>query len=110
MRAFLVLSAAVVATIAISAPATAGRPAEPSEQANPAKVEKPACNDHRATTVKAGKAIGARQLAQEPDAQHLQAVVRKLNGCSRPIVLEENVGIRGRSGLIKPVPREMNPR
>lgn len=90
MRIFLVLSLAGIATLAV--PATAGRPAEPSEQANPAKVEKPACNDHGARTVKAGKAIGARQLGQEPDAQHIAAVVRKLDGCSRPIVLSENVG------------------
>ncbi len=96
MRAFLVLSLAAMASIAVAVPAAAGLSAEPSEQADPAKVEKPACNDHRATTAKSSKAIGARQLGHEPDAQHIAAVVRKLDGCSRPIVLTENVGFRGR--------------
>lgn len=96
MRIFLVLSLAVMASLAVAVPATVGHAAEPSELANPAKVEKPACNDHRATTVKSGKAIGARRLGQEPDAQHIAAVVRTLDGCSRPIVLTENVGVQKR--------------
>ncbi len=96
MRAFLVLSLAATASIAVAVPAAAGLSAEPSKQADPAKVEKPACNDHRVTTVKSSKAIGARPLGQEPDAQHIAAVVRTLDGCSRPIVLTENVGFRGR--------------
>lgn len=92
MRAFLVLSLTAMVGIGVAVPAAAGPFGEPSAQADPAKVEKPVCNDHRVTTVKSGKAIGARRLGQEPDAQHIAAVVRKLDGCSRPIVLTENVG------------------
>jgi len=89
----------VLASVAMTAAVAADTPPV-------AKAEKPACENHRLLNVQTGKAVGVRPLAQEPDARHLQAVVRTLDGCGRPIVLEENVGIRGRSGPIRPVRRE----
>lgn len=93
MRVFLVLASAALTP----AVATDARPV--------AKAEKQVCENHGPQVAAKAKAFGARPLAQEPDARHLQAVVRYLDGCSRPIALEENIGIRGRSGLIKPIPR-----
>ncbi|OYY64215.1 hypothetical protein [Sphingomonas sp. 28-62-11] len=89
MRAFLVLSVVAMAAVGVSGGAAA------SEKPAPVKTDKPACNDHRVRMAESGKAIGARRLGQEPDAQHIAAVVRTLDGCSRPIVLTEKVGFRG---------------
>lgn len=90
MRIILVLSAMCIVTMSTGNAATA------KKQLLPTNTRMPACNDHRAAQATSGKAIGARRLGQEPDAQHIAAVVRKLDGCSRPIVLTDNVGFRGR--------------
>ena len=75
---------------------TAITPAVAADQPPAAKADAPSCEKHRSIPIAKNKAIGARALGVEPDAKHIKAVVRKLDGCNRPIVLQEVVGFRGR--------------
>ncbi len=89
MRIFLVL----VAAAALSSGAH-GADVKPAPA--PSNSKKADCNNHRVSRAATEKAIGARPLGHEPDAQHIQAVVRTIDGCSRPIVLSENRGLHPR--------------
>lgn len=53
---------------------------------------KTACKERAVIADSKPKAVGARPLGQEPDARHLQAVMRRVDGCSQPAVLRDRVG------------------
>ncbi|OQW80465.1 MAG: hypothetical protein BVN32_00975 [Proteobacteria bacterium ST_bin14] len=69
--------------------ATAGKPAA-------AMPQNPVCEDQKLQMASNGAGFGARPLNQDPDARHIKAVVRVIDGCSQPIVLREKVSGRGR--------------
>ncbi len=94
MRIVQVLAVALLsfgaAFTASAAPrATAGKPAA-------AMPQNPVCEDQELQLASQDAGFGARLLSQDPDAHHIKAVVRVINGCSQPIVLREKVSGRGR--------------
>ncbi|OYY69998.1 hypothetical protein [Sphingomonas sp. 28-63-12] len=88
MRAFLILA------IAMAAPAAAAEE-QPPEAAVAAPPAGPACEAHAVITAANARPIGIRPLGQEPDARQLLAVVRTLDGCNTPMVVNARVGFRG---------------
>ena len=94
MRIVLVLA---VASLSFGAAFTAG--AAPRATAGTPAVampQKPVCEDLKLQMASHGTGFGARPLNQDPDARHIKAVVRVIDGCSQPIVLREKVRGRGR--------------
>ncbi|MEO5865711.1 MAG: hypothetical protein ABIS14_03080 [Sphingomonas sp.] len=57
---------------------------------------KPICRNPEARLAKGGDKPGAHPLAAEPPAKHLYAVARSIDGCNRPVVINDTVGAKRR--------------
>ncbi|MDQ2878122.1 MAG: hypothetical protein M3R41_03475 [Pseudomonadota bacterium] len=57
---------------------------------------KPICRNPGVHAVAGRARPGAHALAAEPPARHIKAVVREIDGCNRPVVVADRVGMEGR--------------
>ncbi|OYY78778.1 MAG: hypothetical protein B7Y43_04275 [Sphingomonas sp. 28-62-20] len=83
MRAYLIFALVMPAAMAAAAP-----------QAPPATPGKLACEDHAIMAAAKDKAAGIRPLNQQPGARPLLAVVRVIDGCNKPMPVNERLGFK----------------
>lgn len=66
----------------------------------PAPVDRPTprtgCTDRATQAAADDRRVNVRPLAQQPDARPYLAVVREIDGCRKPVVVNDRVGVRGR--------------
>ncbi len=94
MRIVQVLAVAALSFGVVCAANAAPRAAAGASAAT--MPQKQVCEDQKWVMASQGAAFGAHPLNQDPDARHIKAVVRVIDGCSQPIVLREKVSGRGR--------------
>lgn len=81
----LILSAALLAT----GPAIA-------RDNTPPPPGKRLCHEHAILAADRGNKMGIRPLGEQGDVRQLRAVVRTVDGCSKPMLVNDRVGFNGR--------------
>jgi hypothetical protein len=71
--------------------------AAPAPERAPSLAAKPVCQENRVSEAERGKApVRAHPLTAEPPAKQILTVLRTVDGCTRPVVIREDVGAPAR--------------
>lgn len=57
-----------------------------------ARLLKPACQDIQRRVAQSGQGARVHPMTQEPNTQLIQTVLRSENGCTRPVVVRDDIG------------------